>query len=175
MKYKHLYRKCKPEEMTQDILMDALEYNQDTGDFFWRVCPSRKIRVGQKAGCFDTKGYWLIGLHGEHYFAHRLAWLYVHGCWPSNKIDHMDGNGLNNAISNLRDVTDAVNSQNQRRPRRGGSSGLLGVSWATEKRKWCAHIQAGGKQKNLGYYSDKYEAYRAYVEAKREMHEGCTL
>ncbi|MFX4377260.1 HNH endonuclease, partial [Acinetobacter baumannii] len=41
-----------------------------------------------------------------------MAWLYVHGVHPTGQIDHIDGDPLNNRISNLRDVSHAVNQQN---------------------------------------------------------------
>lgn len=170
-----LYRKYKPEELTMEIVREYLHYDENTGDFTWKVCPSRKIRIGQKAGCTDDKGYIYMGLCGEHYFAHRLVWMYMYGKWPDNKIDHRDGNGSNNRFLNLRDATDRVNSENQRNPGARNSSGLLGVSWDKVRNKWTSHIQYGGKQKNLGRFDDKESAHEAYLKAKRTLHEGCTI
>jgi hypothetical protein len=172
--YKHLYRKCRPEELTTDLLYEALDYDCDTGDFTWKIAPSRKIRVGQKAGCKDGHGYLLIGLYGEQYLAHRLAWFYTYGAWPDNKVDHKDGDGLNNRISNLRDATDKVNSEN-RRKRTKRTSQYLGVSFDKVRGKWTAHIQTNYKQQNLGRFDTEKQAYTAYLSAKRNLHEGCTI
>ena len=43
------------------------------------------------------------------YLAHRLAWLYVTGSWPSQDIDHIDGDPTNNRFANLREVTHQEN------------------------------------------------------------------
>ena len=45
--------------------------------------------------------------------AHRLAWFYCYGKFPDFTIDHLDNDKTNNRISNLRDATNADNSQNK--------------------------------------------------------------
>lgn len=172
--YKHLYKKYKPEELTPELLYEALDYDCATGEFTWKIAPSRKIRIGQRAGCKDGHGYLLIGLYGEHYLAHRLAWFYTYKVWPNNKVDHKDGDGLNNRGDNLRDVSDKVNSEN-RRKRTPRTSKYLGVSFVRGRERWTAHIQYSGKQKNLGWFKSEEDAYRVYLAAKRELHEGCTV
>jgi hypothetical protein len=61
------------------------------------------------AGTKSTFGYWQIVVSNRSYFAHRLAWLYEYGQWPAMFLDHVDGNKVNNAISNLREVTHKEN------------------------------------------------------------------
>ena len=110
----------------------------------------------------------------REYSAHRLAWLYVHGAWPTGQIDHINGDRGDNRISNLRDVTPALNTQNQRRAARSNkSSGLLGVT--ANRGRWLAQISIGGKSRNLGRYATPEEAHAVYVAAKRVLHAGCTL
>jgi trehalose utilization protein len=65
--------------------------------------------------------------------------------------------------------------QNLRNPPSHNKSGLMGVSWFTAGSKWRATITIGGKEKHLGYFIDKQEAYETYLEAKRRLHEGCTI
>ena len=86
-------------------LIKLLDYNPVNGDWTWKVDMNYNARMGEKAGFISNTGYHCIRIKGQDYAAHRLAWLYVHGDWPKHQIDHIDGNKLNNRISNLRDVT----------------------------------------------------------------------
>lgn len=106
--------------------------------------------------------------------AHRLAWLYVYGEWPNGDIDHIDGDRLNNRIANLRDVSRRVNLENQRRPKACNKSGFLGVKTFRDQR-FQARIQVRGVQLHLGTFDTPHEAHAAYVAAKRNLHQGCTL
>jgi len=153
-------------------LMQALSYDIETGVFRWRV-PSRRVSVGDVAGCVDN-GYVRIKVKQRAYRAHRIAWLFVHGEWPSDDIDHINGDRSDNRIANLRDVPRAINCQNLRRARRDNkSSGLLGVT--RDRGMWLAQISVGGRNRLVGRFSDANQAHAAYVAAKRQQHPGCTL
>lgn len=104
-------------------------------------------------------GYIEIGFEGTSYLAHRLAWLYIYGRWPTNTIDHLDGDKKNNAIKNLRDVPHRVNMYNR--------ANALGVIFA--KGRWNAEIQRGGKHIYLGRYDTFTEARAAYLAAREEF------
>ena len=49
------------------------------------------------------------------------------------------------------------------------TSGYTGVSWHKASNKWAAAIHANGKNKALGYFTDKEEASNAYKEARQEQ------
>lgn len=102
-------------------------------------------------------------------YVHRVAWFHFYGEWPEFEMDHIDGNGMNNRISNLRPATHAQNSQNLTL-RSTNKSGMTGVSWLKSLRKWEAYIMVNYKKKGLGYYDDLLEAGAAYLKAKRELH-----
>lgn len=160
--------------LTAERLREAIEYDPETGDFRWRIGLSRRVCPGAPAG-FIVDGYRRIGLDGKRYWAARLAWLYVHGVHPTGQIDHIDGDPLNNRISNLRDVSHAVNQQNQRRAHHQNKLGMLGVVEDKRSGKFLARIFVNGKTKFLGSYRDPAEAQQAYIEAKRALHAGCTI
>lgn len=86
--------------------------------------------------------------------------------WPL--VDHVDGNGLNNQRSNLRDATYAQNAAN-RRPSPGYSSQFKGVRWYPQLRKWNARIGHAGKLRHLGYFEDEIDAAKAYDSAARAL------
>jgi hypothetical protein len=163
-------------EMTHDDLIGSLDYNAATGVFCWKKSIGTRNRVGDVAGYVEKRGYIQIKVGGKLHRAHRLAWFYVHGKWPEFQIDHIDGDKTNNAIANLRDVEPMRNSENVRKARISNkTSGLLGVTFHKPAKKWLAQIGAKGKHKYLGLFLDPLEAHQAYLTAKRELHEGCTI
>lgn len=162
------------ENLTFERLRDLLHYDPEVGDFIWRE-PGRGIRPG-KTGNVRPDGYIRIGIDGISYLAHRLAWLYMTGDWPTIDVDHRDGNPGNNRFDNLRDVTQQTNIENFRTAtKRNSSSGLLGVSFHARDKLWRARIRADGKDITIGYFKTPEAAHAAYLEAKRKKHAGCTI
>lgn len=162
-------------ELTQEGLKELLHYDSETGQFTWNVTLCNRARKGNKAGHIAGRGYLYIGFNGKVYSAHRLAWLYVYGQIPENDIDHINGEKTDNRINNLRDVETVINCQNRRAARDGSRSGIMGASWHKRIGKWAAQIRIGGKPTHLGYFTTPEEAGRAYLEAKRQHHAGCTI
>lgn len=139
--------------ITQTELKDNLEYNAESGVFVWKRSKGRTTYKGKEAGWTqkNAKGnqhYRSIEINGKCYKAHRLAFLYMTGSMPDSTVDHIDGNGLNNAWVNLRDVPQSENQKN--RPLQSNNkSGVVGVSFDKSKNKWAASIKADGKNKKL--------------------------
>lgn len=160
--------------LTQSRLRELLQYDPETGVFVSARDAGRwgRIRAGTPVGWCEC-GYWTIHVEGRKYRAARLAWLYMTGTWPAGVVDHRDGDKTNNRFGNLRDVTVAVNTQNQRRAPVTNKLGLLGVT--KHQGRYRAVIQAGGKSKHIGAFDTPEGAHEAYVAAKRQLHEGCTL
>ena len=105
--------------------------------------------------------------------AHRLAWLYVYGAFPSKNIDHINGITTDNRIDNLRDVDHGINIQNIKGARKDSAHGILGITKINNK--WRAKIMLNGENIHLGYFDDKDKAHQAYLERKRIIHIGCTI
>lgn len=156
-------------------MSDILDYDKETGVFTWKIKASKKTIIGSEAGCPTAYGYVRIKIDGITYAAHRLAWFYINRSWPCGQIDHINGVRTDNRAVNLRDVSRSINQQNQRASQRGNKSGLLGVSWSNKDKKWWSRISVNGKFNYLGSYDSPEDAHAAYVAAKRQMHEGCTI
>jgi hypothetical protein len=155
--------------LTAERLREVVSYNQETGVFMRRS-------NGAVAGTRKDNGYLHFCVDTKKYGAHRLAWLYVRGEWPIGDIDHIDGNRANNAIKNLRDVDRSTNLENQRQAKsHNKSTGVLGAYLHKQTGKFMSRIQVRGKGKYLGLFDTVEEAHHAYVEAKRQLHEGNTL
>ncbi|MGQ5734206.1 HNH endonuclease [Serratia sp. IR-2025] len=151
------------EVLTRDRLLEVLDYNKETGVFLWKKKLSARGAVGKVAGT-NSYGYCAINIDGVRYFAHRLAWLYAYGDWPNKEVDHIDRNRMNNAISNLRDVSRVVNALNNS-PQSINSSGIKGVTFCKQRGTWQAQINIAGKNITLGRYQSIDEAAIAYNSA----------
>lgn len=162
-------------ELTAEILRELLDYDPQSGGFRRRKS-QRCIRAGDVAGVNRADRYRVIKINKKRYLAHRLAWLHANGSWPINCIDHINGDPSDNRIANLRDIPALVNSQNLRRAHADNRScGLLGASWHSRAARWQAHIRLDGKGRYLGLFDTAEAAHAAYLAAKRQHHEGCTL
>jgi hypothetical protein len=124
----------------------------------------------------DSHGYLSLHLYNasgdrKAIRLHRLlALLYLPN--PENKpcVDHIDGNCLNNHLSNLRWATISENSQN-RTGYKGRTSQYTGVYRFNQVSSiWRARISVNGKRISIGTYSTELEAHHAYQEAKSRLH-----
>lgn len=153
-------------DITIERLRELIHYDAETGAFSRLIGPRRDYAVGYT----NRRGYVYIHFCGHRTLAHRLAWFYVHGSWPSNHIDHINGNPSDNRISNLRDVGVDMNLQNIRAANRNSQSGLRGAHKVGNK--WRAEIYYEGEHHHLGMFDTPEEANAAYLLEKKLRHPG---
>lgn len=154
--------------LTAVKLKEYLDYNPDAGIFIWKIrkraFAGKYVEVGQRAGSLGHHGYWVIGIERKIYQAHRLAWLWMTGEWPSKDIDHRNLKKDDNRWENLRLASEKENCSN-RRIRSDNRTGFKGVS-LHESGRYRASIQSrNGKRLHLGYFGTPEEAHAAYAEA----------
>jgi len=132
----------------------------------WKQSPAASVPAGRCAFTNLVSGYYQGGFSGEYYKAHRVVYFLSTGHWPAGDVDHIDGDRLNNAPSNLRDVTKSVNSQNQKKAK--------GYWYDKRCGKYLARIRIPGekRQRYLGLFETKEQAINAYQAAKRQLHPG---
>lgn len=164
------------QQLTADRARELLNYAPDTGAFTWRVARPNVAKPGQPAGS-RRHDYMILRLDGVNYMAHRVAWLIVHGAWPADEIDHVNGEKFDNRLANLRVVDRSGNKENMRAARADNKSGFLGVHIkpANTRRPFVASIRVDGALKHIGAFSTPEAAHRAYVERKRQVHAACTI
>jgi hypothetical protein len=144
--------------ITQEQIKSLLDYNEEAGVFYWKVsAANNSIKVGSVAGSLKKNGYIGIGIENKEYYAHRLAWLYVYGEFPSCQIDHINRVRSDNRLVNMRIVSNKINAQNQGL-RQGSLSGFRGVNWYKKGRKWQARIHHNNKTMHVGYYDNLADA-----------------
>jgi hypothetical protein len=149
--------------ITQKYLKSILDYNLDTGIFLNKINRNPRALKGHIAGTVNGKGSIQIRIEGKIYFAHRLAWLYVTGSWPVNKIDHIDGNPQNNSFKNLREATTSQNNCN-RKINLKKKVPLKGV-YINKQNKYVAQIKVNKVHHYLGIFDTPQEAHEAYCAA----------
>lgn len=157
------------EEITHGELLQALRYNPETGSFILAVRRRNSYANKKEAGTINTIGYRVLTLYGKQYKAHRIAWFYVYGIWPSRDIDHINGNRADNRLCNLRLATPAENHQNRGFDCRN-TTGYTGVFKVGTRNLWTAAISVNNRRLNLGTFESPELAYQAYLEAKRKHH-----
>lgn len=158
--------------LTQARLKELLHYDPETGISTW-ISMRAGVRFGAAAGTLTKIGYIVVKVDGIDYGVHRLAWLYMTGNFPVDRIDHKNGNGSDNRFSNLRKANARINGENIRKARKHNKTGVLGVSH--NFKKFQARITVKGKQMYLGNFKTPELAHAAYLKAKRALHEGCTI
>lgn len=174
-----------------DYLKSILRLGAD-GRFYWRSRVINDFPCVRTARSWNSKyanklagsvrkprrgvaSYWVIALQiGDrfhHIYAHRLVIAFNSGTWPDGYIDHIDGNGLNNSVENLRVVCSSVSSMNKPL-QKNNRTGVPGVSL---NKRGAYRVQAGlgGQVFHLGYFSDLFSAACAKksFEARNAYHD----
>ncbi len=112
--------------------------------------------IGHKWG-LSTNGYATTGKKPLHRFL-----------IPDKKghyTDHIDRDKMNNRMSNLRTVTPTESAINIGL-KAHNTSGFIGVSFNSYRKKWEAYIKVNGKQKHLGIFNDANAAIVTRLKAE---------
>lgn len=163
------------EELGLPYLQECFDVNFETGEIVWKERPRSHFDTsthykhhlsrckGKPVACSARGGNKLtinlaVGSHIYSLYGHYLVW-YMAGrkVKPGNVIDHINRNGLDNRLSNLREVTPSQNARNSS-VAKNNKSGVTGVRKHGDR--WITHI-------SLGIYDTLEEA--AAVRRKAEL------
>ena len=169
-------------KITPQYLKECFSYDGATGLFTWLERPithfnneghQKKFNAqhkGKLAGRMQSKGYITIRTSRDVAFlAHRMAWAIQYGQWPSEQIDHINGDRLDNRIANLREATHAENCRNIGITKKT-SHGVVGVTWCQEIGKWQARINCNRQRFHLGSFALFDDAVAARRAAEIKYH-----
>jgi hypothetical protein len=149
--------------ISRDYVSQMLDYDRETGIFTWKSSPQGRIKAGSIAGSMHHPRLYIdIRINRKNYKAHRLAWLLEYGEWPSQDIDHINGDRRDNRIENLRLCTNTQNQANARL-RKNNKIGLKGVH------RYYNRYIAKCNGLYLGTFATKEEAHAAYVAASQSI------
>ncbi len=150
---------------TMTTINELLRYKE--GRLYWRVQPARNVPARSRAGSLSAMDkYETVYIKGKRYLTHRLVFLMHKGYLPK-RLDHKDGNKLNNCIGNLRECTASQNSMNGK-IRTNNKSGLTGVTWNKKYSKWQSWISIDKKLKCLGGFTNIFDAACSRISAQNK-------
>ncbi len=152
--------------LSHKYLLSILSYDKISGNFVWLVSCGT-VKAGRIAGCLRKDGYVQIIIGKRKYKAHRLAWFYVHGEWPRERLDHEDNCQSNNRWDNIRPATHSQNMAN-RKLNSNSSTGYKGVS--ARDGRYRAYVNKDGFRHWLGVYSTVEEAATVAASKALELH-----
>jgi hypothetical protein len=133
-------------EPTGTSLEWLYSYDHETGEFIHKTSRGpRSGGVGSAAGTMMSNGYVMMTVGKKKVVAHRLAWAWMTGGWPSGEIDHINGNRADNRWSNLREASRSQQSQNGK-IRSTNKSGRLGVFYDRSRDQYVAAIEMSGRK-----------------------------
>ena len=146
--------------LTSERLKELVVYNPDSGLFY--------NKAGRVMGTLNKKHkYIYIGVDNKLYRAHRLAWLYTHGCWPTKDIDHINGVRDDNRLTNLRDVSRSFNLLGKV-GKENKSSGIKGI-YKQPNGRYRAYYSLNNRRVNVGIFDNLEDAVLARDAAVYEF------
>lgn len=152
-------------------VFQRLSYNPDTGILVWiEKNKSHPTLLGKEAGTVrkNKNGYLrkVIKIDGIAYFAHRIAWFLFYKEQP-NIVDHVNGNTLDNRISNLRNVTESENAKNH--GKEVNKSGLPCGVRLLPSGNFQSRIRCDNKEIVIGCFENVNDAKAAYLTKRDEL------
>ncbi len=134
-----------------------------------------------KAHIVESKNWHLVTTKGKKYAAtitptpgNRRSKTYLHrmifGASEALQIDHINNNGLDNRLDNLRQVSSLQNKYNRSR-QRNNKSGIPCVFWSKKHGKWRAEIQHQKNNIIVGYFADIEQAATAVALKRSELYD----
>ncbi len=108
------------------------------------------------------------GINKKTYQLHRIIFFMHHGYLPEI-IDHIDGNGLNNKIENLREATTSQNAWNTKiHPKT--TSKFKNVVFIKDRKKWTCRLMVRGKVIHRGSFDSPEQANEFAISLRKELH-----
>lgn len=155
--------------VTQERVRELFDYVD--GNLVWKKNQQGHAKAGDIVGaiaeCNGIK-YCQTKISGKQIKVHRLIFLWHHGYLPLH-VDHIDGDGLNNRIENLRPASISENAANSR-VRSSNTSGAKNVYWNKQRGKWMVQATVQGKQKFFGLFEDFELAELVALEVREKFH-----
>jgi hypothetical protein len=148
-------------------LRKVFRYNPETGALY------RRNHKGEERPCgtlFNT-GHLQVSFNGLILGVHRIAWALTYSEYPTVEIDHINGNGADNRLCNLRLATSAQNNQNRRLGSRNktGIKCVFRVKWRNSWR-WRVDVGFGGGEHIIRHFICLGQAAKHANRLRAQLH-----
>lgn len=153
-------------EISQEVARRLFDYDPDTGIITRRVDRGKRWKAGDPVSHIARNGYLAVRVDGIMYFAHRLAWLLVHGYFPEGGIDHINKCPSDNRLCNLREISMTCNIRNSRLSK-ANKSGVKGANWHTRENSYISQITVAGRSIRIKASQDFVEAVAHRLAAEQ--------
>ena len=147
-------------------LMDGGVVVVDPIDYDW---------INARRWHLNNSGYPVSSIKIDGHWTYKLMHIVI--CFPeyltstgkrpvNERIDHKDGNKLNNQRSNLRMATAKQNARHRTKARFDSKTGIIGVYWNKKLKRFTSDIYLNGKTKHLGVFDTIEQAKEARIIAE---------
>ncbi len=150
--------------------MPVRENNEMLCDFVNGKIYRLKSNSWKEVGTKSPSGYLYFLLNGKSLMVHRYIYENYY-CISLNQdqiINHKNHKRDDNRICNLEIVSNQQNCQYKSIPK-NNTSGVKGISWHKQNKKWRAQINVNGKNTHLGLFENIEEAKVAWVTKATEL------
>lgn len=151
----------KPDQEWLDAILENYYYVRYYGEVASKK--NGNIQKGISSNQYRVFQAWSNGKK-KTFQLHHVIWFFEHGEWPTQGIDHINGNKTDNRHTNLRQCTTRENIQFYHTSRKT-SSKYMGVSFYAPQSKWSVVVGNKGKTQYIGRYACEKDAARAYDAA----------
>lgn len=164
--------KRRNQPLTRQQIADKFTVDPITGRVYW--CwpdrPKQYTHCTGEAGCLRKpavkggKPYWFIKINGIPYKRSYIVFAFVTGRWPTDMLDHKNGDSVDDRFCNLREATALQNARN-RSANTSRTDLPMGVRRMGDR--FQARINVDKKLQHLGTFATAEAAAAAYQGARK--------
>ena len=147
-------------ELALQRICELLRYDGETGILYCKINRGGHVQIDKIAGHLHlNSGYSKVKIDGVTYRSHRVIYALAYSKKSFGFLDHINGERSDNRLLNLREVSSAVNAQNNK---------VRGTY--LDRGRWRSKIETNAKVTYLGNFDTEEEAHQAYLAAKKIYH-----
>ena len=144
---------------SQETLLEALDYELETGVLKHKVYKNPQVQAGDIAGSLRRDGYVYVQINKRHYYAARIIWMMMTGEDPGDLyVDHKDRDRGNNRWSNLRLATRPQQMWNRKMSGKG-------YCFDSQRNKWIVRVFVNGKR----LWGGRHDTEELAIEAAQKL------